>query len=98
MKAPLAAVGGALLSAAVCASADCRCLPSDSCWPASAAWSDLNATLDGRLIATVPIGSPCHDPHYDEAACASLKSSWMLPPTQYVCCAMQHIMHYAPES
>jgi len=63
---------------------ECHCLPADACWPDHHAWYSLNSTVGGRLIATVPIGSVCHDPHYDEAACAALQSSWTLPPTQYV--------------
>ncbi|KAK2053783.1 FAD binding domain-containing protein [Colletotrichum caudatum] len=56
--------------------ADCKCFPGDSCWPATAQWDALNTTVGGNLIATVPLGSPCHDPTYDAATCASLKSQW----------------------
>ncbi|KKY37574.1 putative isoamyl alcohol [Diaporthe ampelina] len=48
--------------------AACRCLPGDACWPATSSWDSLNTTVGGKLIATVPIGSVCHDPTYDEAA------------------------------
>ncbi|KAK6200842.1 hypothetical protein LQW54_009425 [Pestalotiopsis sp. IQ-011] len=54
-------------------------MPGDSCWPSTATWSQLNATVGGRLIATVPIGSPCHDPNYDAVACAALQDEWTLP-------------------
>ncbi|KAL2204475.1 FAD-binding domain-containing protein [Sarocladium strictum] len=60
---------------------DCRCLPQDACWPSIQEWQDFNATVDGRLVATTPIGSPCHDPHYDEAACKKLQDEWLLPQT-----------------
>ncbi|QKX64758.1 uncharacterized protein TRUGW13939_11934 [Talaromyces rugulosus] len=63
---------------------NCRCLPGDSCWPSTSQWDSLNRTVNGRLVATVPIGSPCHDPHYDEAACADLQSNWNLPQTHFV--------------
>ncbi|KAK7187413.1 hypothetical protein DPSP01_002537 [Paraphaeosphaeria sporulosa] len=63
------------------ASASCRCFPGDSCWPAASAWASLNSTVGGRLIATVPIGSPCHDPNYSDADCAALQSAWQLPQT-----------------
>ncbi|KAK7936684.1 uncharacterized protein PG986_015122 [Apiospora aurea] len=43
---------------------------------ASLYWSSLNATVGGRLIQTVPLGAPCHDPSYDEATCESLRSQW----------------------
>ncbi|TDZ36455.1 FAD-linked oxidoreductase ZEB1 [Colletotrichum trifolii] len=58
------------------AAGDCKCFPGDACWPAAATWDALNTTVGGNLIATVPLGSPCHDPTYDAAACASLQSKW----------------------
>lgn len=60
----------------------CRCLPGDKCWPAAPAWASLNNTVGGRLIATVPIGSPCHDPNYDAAACTALQNAWEEPEVQ----------------
>jgi hypothetical protein len=65
---------------------DCHCLPSDSCWPAPSAWASLNSTVGGRLIATVPIGTPCHAPTYDATACAALQAEWYEPQPQYVVC------------
>jgi hypothetical protein len=62
----------------------CRCLPGDACWPAGDAWASLNETVDGRLIADVPIGSPCHDPNYDALACENLKANWLEVAPQYV--------------
>ncbi|UNI17859.1 hypothetical protein JDV02_004173 [Purpureocillium takamizusanense] len=62
-------------------SLSCRCLPGDACWPSDRTWAKLNATVGGRLVATVPIGSPCHDPTYDAAACAALQASWKNPLT-----------------
>ncbi|CAG8054833.1 unnamed protein product [Penicillium nalgiovense] len=62
---------------------DCHCLPSDSCWPAPSVWASLNSTVGGRLIATVPIGSPCHEPNYDAAACAALKATWNMPQPHF---------------
>ncbi|KAL4971900.1 hypothetical protein BDW66DRAFT_164609 [Aspergillus desertorum] len=64
--------------------ASCHCLPGDSCWPSAAKWNALNSTVGGRLIATVPIGSVCHEPTYDAAACAQLQEDWNLPQTHYV--------------
>ncbi|KAH1452174.1 hypothetical protein KXX58_003324 [Aspergillus fumigatus] len=71
----------ALASAKGSKGAQCRCLPGDSCWPSPASWAALNSTVGGRLVATVPIGSPCHDPTYDAAACAALRDAWNLPQT-----------------
>ncbi|EAU38028.1 conserved hypothetical protein [Aspergillus terreus NIH2624] len=65
-------------------STTCHCLPGDACWPSSARWNALNTTVGGRLVATVPIGTPCHDPTYDEAACKSLQNDWYLPQTHFV--------------
>ncbi|KGO69587.1 FAD linked oxidase, N-terminal [Penicillium italicum] len=36
-------------------------------------------TVGGSLVATVPIGSPCHEPNYDAVACAALKEIWETP-------------------
>ncbi|KXH56739.1 FAD binding domain-containing protein [Colletotrichum salicis] len=58
------------------AAGDCKCFPGDSCWPATAQWDALNTTVGGNLIATVPLGAPCHDPVYDAATCATLQSEW----------------------
>ncbi|EQL02329.1 FAD binding domain-containing protein [Ophiocordyceps sinensis CO18] len=57
----------------------CKCLPQDSCWPRQDEWSRLNRTVGGRLVATVPLGSPCHDPQYNEEACAALRKDWLFP-------------------
>lgn len=62
----------------------CRCLPSDDCWPSDNVWAKFNSTVNGALIETVPLGSPCHEPNYDEDACAAVKSDWKWPMTQYV--------------
>ncbi|KAG9242426.1 hypothetical protein BJ878DRAFT_425924 [Calycina marina] len=48
----------------------CRYLPGDSVWPSAVIWSALNTSVGGRLIATVPLASPCHDPTYNAATCA----------------------------
>lgn len=72
----------ALAGASVSTSEDCHCLPGDECWPAASSWTALNSTVGGRLVATVPIGTPCHDPHYDAVACAALQAEWNEPQTQ----------------
>jgi hypothetical protein len=60
----------------------CLVLPGDADWPNAEAWSTLNSTVNGKLVATVPIGSPCHDPTYDASACDALKAKWTNPLTQ----------------
>lgn len=56
----------------------CKCLPGDSCWPDRGEWGALNSTVGGRLIETVPLGSPCHLDHgsYDEERCQQLRDEW----------------------
>ncbi|KAK1148485.1 hypothetical protein N8T08_009490 [Aspergillus melleus] len=61
------------------AQSQCHCLPGDSCWPSTETWNSLNSTVGGRLVATVPVGLPCHDPTYDEAACKTLQNNWHHP-------------------
>lgn len=63
-------------------SSDCKCLPSDDCWPTKAEWAKLNSTVCGRLIATVPLGQPCHGDAYDEATCEELQDEWLFSTVQ----------------
>lgn len=60
----------------------CRNLPVDEGWPSKLAWNTFNDTVGGRLIETVPLGSVCHDPNYDEAACQTLRAQWRNGNTQ----------------
>ncbi|KAJ5947624.1 hypothetical protein N7466_000639 [Penicillium verhagenii] len=64
-------------------SSTCRCFPGDSCWPSERAWSQFNKTIDGRLIKTVPLGTPCHAPDYNATTCAALEAGWKLPEEHY---------------
>ncbi|KAL2019325.1 hypothetical protein VTK56DRAFT_9792 [Thermocarpiscus australiensis] len=60
-------------------SPNCRVLPGDRDWPSPGQWASLNETVHGRLIASVPLGSVCHDApfnNYDAEACARLQSTW----------------------
>lgn len=63
---------------------DCRCFPGEECWPSTDVWNQFNQTLEGRLIATVPLATPCHAPNYDAAACDKLREQWTDPALQYV--------------
>lgn len=63
---------------------NCKVFPGDSSWPSVTEWSNLNETVGGRLVKTVPLGSPCHDPDYDEALCKELQDEWIWEPVQYV--------------
>lgn len=62
----------------------CKNIPGDAGWPQVQAWSKLNRTVNGGLIATVPMGSVCHDPTYDEAKCKELTEHWGLAQLEYV--------------
>ncbi|KAI1075950.1 hypothetical protein F5B20DRAFT_343420 [Whalleya microplaca] len=57
--------------------ASCKCLPGDACWPSEDEWTALNNTVGGRLIATIPLGSPCHIPTFNAAECAALQAQWL---------------------
>lgn len=72
------------ISSAVGAANNCRCFPSEACWPAPETWSKFNESIDGRLIATVPLAAPCHAPNYDADECNALRKGWIWPEEQYV--------------
>lgn len=58
------------------AAADCKCSPEEACWPSIDEWAQLNSTVEGRLVATVPLGEPCHDPEFNATQCDYLKDHW----------------------
>lgn len=67
------------------ATSNCKCFPGDDCWPTVKEWSDFNATVNGRLVATVPLAAACHDDvwsSYNNATCAKMRNSWLDPETQ----------------
>jgi FAD/FMN-containing dehydrogenase len=62
----------------------CRCFPGDACWPSQKSWGEFNRTLGGKLIATVPVASACHDDFaglvsFDAAECARVQENWAKP-------------------
>lgn len=62
------------------ASSSCRSIPGDAAWPSTEKWDALNKTVNGRLIATVPIPSVCHlKPfgNYNEDSCAAVQKAWL---------------------
>lgn len=60
----------------------CTCVDGDSCWPSLSQWQELNASVDGRLIPSVPPASVCHEPNLDAAQCASVQEAWVWPEIQ----------------
>jgi hypothetical protein len=82
-----------LVPAAALASAatnqTCKYIPGDEGWPSQDVWSQLNQTVGGKLIATVPQASICHmdgfgGTQYDETACKALQQTWDVGQTLYV--------------
>ncbi|KAK3674091.1 hypothetical protein LTR78_005938 [Recurvomyces mirabilis] len=64
----------------------CRSYPGDASWPTTAQWTAFNKTINGRLVATVPLAAPCHDDKwakYNNATCTSLQASWLEPQEHY---------------
>lgn len=61
---------------------DCRCFPGDACWPSGLTWQALNVSIHGKLVATVPLATPCHDPTYNLDVCKSLEKNWLEPQQQ----------------
>ncbi|KAJ1307410.1 hypothetical protein OPQ81_001512 [Rhizoctonia solani] len=53
-----------------------RCTSSEPCWPPPSVWSAFNSSIGGRLVTPRPPAWPCHDPHYDAAACAEAQQNW----------------------
>ncbi|KAF9062601.1 hypothetical protein BDP27DRAFT_1368717 [Rhodocollybia butyracea] len=64
-------------------STSCKCFPGDRCWPSTAEWDAFNTTVGGRLIATVPLGRPCHDPFFSPDICRSLQGEWQHEEIHY---------------
>jgi hypothetical protein len=60
----------------------CRCFQGDDCWPSVSTWNAFNQSVDGRLVATVPLATPCHTPNYNAKKCEVLKNGWLLPEEQ----------------
>lgn len=69
----------------------CRNVPGDPGWPSQAQWAKLNASVDGRLIRTIPPGAPCYQKTYnvadfkddidvyENASCTAVQTNWHLP-------------------
>ena len=59
----------------------CRYIPGDAGWPSQRDWQRLNATIGGRLTATVPLAHVCHDgglfPAYNETVCSALREAFI---------------------
>lgn len=60
----------------------CKYIPGDKEFPVKEVWDQLNSTVHGRLIGTVPAATVCHGKYYDEKLCNSLKQEWDFPQPQ----------------
>ena len=66
------------------ASTSCKAIPGDHAWPSQQLWSQLNDTIDGRLVQIVPQAAVCRPGGYgniseNEAECEALKETWDYP-------------------
>jgi hypothetical protein len=59
----------------------CRCFPGDACWPQPAEWATFNLTINGRLVTTVPLATPCHGTTFNSTQCNQIRDSWYNPNT-----------------
>ncbi|KAI1755488.1 putative FAD-dependent isoamyl alcohol oxidase [Xylaria castorea] len=64
--------------------ATCRSIPGDADWPSSEHWTELNTTVHGRLIQTIPQASVCHTlpfADFNSDACTALQTTWSVTET-----------------
>ncbi|KAI1095734.1 FAD/FMN-containing isoamyl alcohol oxidase MreA [Rostrohypoxylon terebratum] len=66
----------------------CRFIPGDPAWPSQSDWDSLNETVNGNLIATIPLAAPCHttvlgqsNVLFSEDECSKLRDAWFTPQT-----------------
>ncbi len=77
-----------VMDSKIAAKPGCRAILGDANWPSLDEWAALNNTLGGKLIATIPIATPCHQtlngrPNilFDEDECEALRNVWFFPET-----------------
>ncbi|KAK4989682.1 hypothetical protein LTR50_003006 [Elasticomyces elasticus] len=57
--------------------AQCKCIPSEACWPTQAEWKSLNDSVLGQLIANTPVAAVCYPGHqYSASQCATVNALW----------------------
>lgn len=62
------------LAASATVQTQCRCRPHEPCWPSQDTWAALNSSMDGVLTSVTPVGTVCHDPTFNDAACAVVQN------------------------
>ncbi|PHH65602.1 hypothetical protein CDD81_2037 [Ophiocordyceps australis] len=61
----------------------CKSTPQDLCWPLAKEWQQLNASVDGQLIASHPIAQSCYPGAFANAPeCSLISSLWRSIPFQ----------------
>ncbi|KAF7913028.1 uncharacterized protein EAF01_002049 [Botrytis porri] len=54
-------------------SRDCKCGPTDNCWPSQHSWKSLNASISGKLIKAIPAAIVCYPgPQQNLDACSTV--------------------------
>jgi len=59
----------------------CKSYPGDPSYPPLGEWAQLNATVNGNLLAALPPTAPCYKsvdgiPTYDAAGCADVQANF----------------------
>lgn len=71
-------LGFVLCSQSAFAARHCKSTPFDRSWPPEADWKALNSSIDGKLLATVPVASSCWvgNPFNSTVSCNYTNSEW----------------------
>ncbi|KAI1824147.1 FAD binding domain-containing protein [Xylaria intraflava] len=67
----------------------CRYIPGDAGWPSQGDWAQLNATVGGRLVPTIPLAHVCHQTGpfaaYDRTTCEDLGTAFQDASPATIC-------------
>lgn len=63
--------------------ATCLHMPGDTQWPNDTEWNAFNASIEGGLIAGLPLGHVCHGDDYNSSLCDVLKVQFTQPPVHF---------------
>ncbi|PWY93048.1 putative isoamyl alcohol oxidase [Aspergillus sclerotioniger CBS 115572] len=71
-------VSALFLAVTASASSACKVTPYDPAWPSNADWAALNASIDHRLLSTVPVASSCWtgNPFGSSVSCSAVEEDW----------------------
>ncbi|KAL2839847.1 hypothetical protein BJX68DRAFT_279296 [Aspergillus pseudodeflectus] len=73
---------GSQLTTAASSVPNCKCSPSDACWPSADEWAAFNKTLSGRLLKAVPPAAVCYksEDNYNATECQAIVNAWTTSP------------------